>query len=76
MTFDIYVALHGHSKSVYTKMDHELHDFLLQVEDTIVGIQQAPNTSMDDVEGIAMQAELPLRDVVLVEGFYNHQKVR
>ena len=49
-------------------MDQELHDFLLQVEDAVLGIQQAANTSIEDVEGISMQAELLLRDVVLVEG--------
>ena len=54
-----------------TVMDQELHDFLLHVEDAIIGIQQAADTCLDDVdavEGILVHAELLLRDVVLVEG--------
>ena len=52
-------------------MDQKLQDFLLQVEDAIIGIKHAADTCLDDVnavEGISVQAELLLRDVVLVEG--------
>ena len=41
-------------------MEQELRDFLLLVEDAIIGIQQAADTCMgdvDDVEGISLQAE-------------------
>ena len=53
------------------KIDQELRDFLLLVEDAIIGFQRAADTYLDDVdavEGISVQAELLLRDVVLVEG--------
>lgn len=52
------------------KIDQELQDFLLQVEDAIIGFQRAADTYLDDVdavEGISVQAELLLRDV-LIEG--------
>ena len=52
------------------KIDQELRDFLLLVEDAIIGFQRAADTYLDDVdavEGISVQAELLLRDV-LIEG--------
>jgi len=47
-------------------MEQELRDFLLLVEYAIVGVQQAADTCMgdvDNVEGISLQAELFLKDV-------------
>ena len=48
--------------------DQELIDFLLEVEETILEIQQSSNTAAADVGGILLQSELLLRDVVMVEG--------
>ena len=45
-------------------MEQELHDFLLQVEDAIIGIQQAADACLDDVnavEGILVHVELLLK---------------
>jgi len=49
-------------------MEQELRDFLLLVEYAIIGIQQAADTCMedvDDVEGISLQAELFLKDALV-----------
>ena len=50
-------------------MDQVLHDFLMEVEESIIRIsQQSHETRREHVEGMLVQAELLLRDVVIVEG--------
>ena len=48
--------------------DQELIEFLLEVEQTILEIQQSFDTTTEDVGGVLLQAEMLLRDVVLFEG--------
>ena len=48
--------------------DEELIEFLLEVEQTILEIQQTFDTTTEDGGGILLQAEMLLRDVVLFEG--------
>ena len=52
-----------------SRMDQVLHDFLMEVEESIIRIsQQSHETRREHVEGMLVQAELLLRDVVIVEG--------
>ena len=48
--------------------NQELIEFLVEVEQTILEIQQSFDTTTEDVGGILLQAEMLLRDVVLFEG--------
>ena len=48
--------------------DQKLIEFLLEVEQTILEIQQSFDTTTEDVGGILLQTEMLLRDVVLFEG--------
>ena len=53
--------------------DQELYEFLLETEEAIKKIQQSTDTPSEDMEGILVQAELPLRDVVIVDGLLQPQ---
>ena len=46
----------------------ELHDLSLAIEEAVGKIQRSVETRNEDVDGILVQAELLLRDVLMVEG--------
>ena len=48
--------------------EEELREFLLLAEDAILEIQQSCESGDEDFQGMLLQAELLVRDVVLLEG--------
>ena len=46
----------------------ELREFLLLAEDAILAIQQSCESGVEDFQGMLLQVELLVRDVVLLEG--------
>lgn len=48
--------------------EQELRDFLLLAEDAILTIQQSCESGDENVQGMLLQAELLVRDIVLLEG--------
>ena len=50
--------------------DQELIEFLLEIKQTILEIQQILDSTTEDVGRIFLQAEMLLRDVVLFEGLF------
>ena len=50
--------------------DRELHVFLLQTEQALMNIQQGIDSGDEDVDGALVQAELVLRDCLLLEELF------
>ena len=52
--------------------ERELCEFLLLAEDAIITIQRNCESGSPDLEGVLLQTDLLVRDVVLVEGLVEH----
>lgn len=52
-------------------INHDLQEFMLEVEEDLIRIQQVSES--EDSEGILLQAELLLRNILLVEGLLQRQ---
>ena len=61
LTYPCYVVLRA-------MQEEELREFLLPAEDAILAIQQSCESGDGDFQGMLLQAELLVRDVVLLEG--------